>query len=175
MPYQLSEHKYAHPDPIPAEHEQGFVYRYHVTFASIIAALPTAAAAVQEELFWDGAATCATFFVVDKEPAQEPGTWLWHAVFERPDCESDYHTCYMDDSPNDGSDAAAIQQLQNEIDEALMGAKGLRPVVRSPAGALARMEPLIYNVTVHSRAAIPFEQPMVPFSVATYELLLQKV
>jgi hypothetical protein len=169
MPYQLSEHKYAHPDPIPAKHEQGFVYRYHVTFVSIIAALPAAAAAVQEELFWDGAATCATFFVVDKEPAQEPGTWLWHAVFERPDCESDYHTCYMDDSPNDGSDAAAIEQLQNEINEAL------RMDLAHTGPHLARMEPPIYNVTVHSRAAIPFEQPMVPFSVATYELLLQKV
>lgn len=163
MPYRLTEHKHAHPNPIPTDHEQRFVYRYHVTFTSIIAALPAAAAAVQEGMFWDGAVTAASFFLIDKEPAPGPtrGLWLWHAVFERPDCESDYHTCYADDSMNDGSDAQAIQQLQGEIDEAL---------AHNDAG-----DPLIHNVTVRSRAAIPTDQPMVAWGESTRELLLQKV
>lgn len=159
MPYRLAEYKHSHPDPIPVDHEERYVYRYHVAFTTIIAALPAVAAAVQEELFWDGAVTYASFFIVAKEPAPGPtrGLWLWHAVFERPDCEADYHTCYAEDGLQDGSDSQAIQQLQGEIDEAL------------------REEAIIHNVTVISRAAIPVDQPMVAWGEPTRELLLEKV
>lgn len=163
MSYRLAEHHHAHPGPIKVEHEEQFVYRYHVTLTSIIAALPAITAAVREGLFWDGAVTSGWFFVVDKEPApgSVKGLWLWHMVIERPDCESDFHTCYSRNSMNDGSDPQAIQQLQGEIDEALR---------LNDAG-----DPLIHNVTVRSRAAIPEDQPIVAWTEPMREFLLQKV
>lgn len=159
MPYMLAN-KHVHPDPIATEHDDRYVYRYHVAFTTIIAALPAVAAAVQEAVFYDGAVTAASFFVIDKEPAPGPtrGTWLWHAVFERPDCESDYHTCYSD-TGQDGSDKAAIAQLQGEIDEALDGAS----------------DPLIANVTVVDRTTIPASAPRVPWREDTRVLLLNKM
>lgn len=41
----------------------------------------------------------------------------WRIILERPDCESDYHECVYD-TGHDGSDKAAIEQLQAEVTEA---------------------------------------------------------
>lgn len=68
---------------------------------------------------WDpqGAASFAAHYNDSSIKQREGGRW--EVIFERPDCESDYHNCCAGESGHDGSDKQAIAQVEAEIEEAL--------------------------------------------------------
>ena len=119
MTYQLVKNR-TQPLPIDDCDNRNYCYRYHVTLLSMISDKQEIIDTLQQDMFDHGESPAAFFFIAGKEPAHEDvrGLWVWHAVFDRPDCESDFHVCYMDEG-HVGHDKAAIAQLQGEIDEAM--------------------------------------------------------
>lgn len=73
-------------------------------------------AAIQTEFFWDGSVLTAHY---KNESIKLRGEGRWQVELLREDCEADYHECYAGDNGHDGSDEAAIKQVEGEITEAL--------------------------------------------------------
>lgn len=104
--------------PITDCHERSYSYEYVVSAKLtdrmlVKAPLDVVAAEVQQALFWDGAVTTGYFRI--------EGRWDDRILFriDRYSCDDDYHNCYAGIDGHDGSNRAAMAQLQGEIMEAL--------------------------------------------------------
>lgn len=74
--------------------------------------------AFRTEFYGDGQELAASF---DASSISLRDDGRWQLELRREDCETDYHECYVGDG-HDGTDAGAIEQLENEMREAAFGA-----------------------------------------------------
>lgn len=93
---------------------------YIVSFEAPATWSPAAiGAAIQTEFFWDGSVLAANY---NNESIKLRNDGRWEVELLRDDCETDYHECYAGDQGHDGSDGAAIKQVEGELAEALKDA-----------------------------------------------------
>lgn len=116
-----------------------YLYRYMCSAEvadPVVGTVALAAAEIQDSVYGEGWGV-GNFQVI------EVADGVVHFVIERPDCESDYHVCYVPDG-HDGSDQGAITQLQAEFNE-ILNSDTVGP------------DALIRDVQVHSRTTIDVE------------------